>query len=187
VSIAAGLNGGEKMGAPRPGMGVYEIGGRHLALQVVGSTDLWPRLLALMKRPELAQDPRFATPVARRENWPLLRDLIGQWLTRFRTVDEALAALGAARIPCAPVLEPHEVIAHPHLLERGAFPEVPHPTRGHVRVTASPYHWDGKPVHPAGGAPYRVGEHSRLVLSGLLGYDAKRIDALIAAGAVEAP
>src|SRR5258705_11698493 len=46
VSIAAGLNGGEKMGAPRPGMGVYEIGGRHLALQVVGSTDLWPRLLA---------------------------------------------------------------------------------------------------------------------------------------------
>jgi len=56
-----------------------------------------------------------------------------------------------------------------------------------VRVTASPYHWDGKPVHPAGGAPYRVGEHSRLVLSDLLGYDAKRIDTLIAAGAVEAP
>jgi CoA:oxalate CoA-transferase len=102
-------------------------------------------------------------------------------------VDEAITALGAARIPCAPVLEPHEVIAHPHLLERGAFPEVPHPTRGHVRVTASPYHWDGKPVHPAGGAPYRVGEHSRLVLSDLLGYDAKRIDTLIAAGAVEAP
>jgi crotonobetainyl-CoA:carnitine CoA-transferase CaiB-like acyl-CoA transferase len=187
VSIAAGLNGGEKIGAPRPGMGVYEVGGRHLALQVVGSTDLWPRLLTMMKRPELANDPRFATPVARRENWPLLRDLIGQWLTRFRTVDEAVAALGDARIPCAPVLEPHEVIAHPHLLERGAFPEVPHPTRGSVRVTASPYHWDGKPVHPAGGAPYRVGEHSRLVLSGLLGYDAERIDKLIAAGAVEAP
>jgi formyl-CoA transferase len=187
VSFAAGLNGGEQMGAPRPGMGVYEIGGRHLALQVVGSIDLWPRLLALMKRPELASDPRFATPVARRENWPLLRDLIGEWLTRFRTVDEAVTALGAARIPCAPVLEPHEVIAHPHLLERGAFPEVPHPTRGHVRVTASPYHWDGKPVHPAGGAPYRVGEHSRLVLSDLLGYDAKRIDTLIKAGAVEAP
>ena len=34
---------------------------------------------------------------------------------------------------------------------------------------------------------YRVGEHSRLVLSGLLGYDADRIDSLIAGGAVEAP
>jgi hypothetical protein len=32
-----------------------------------------------------------------------------------------------------------------------------------------------------------VGEHSRLVLSSLLGYDAKRIDALIASGAVEQP
>jgi len=64
---------------------------------------------------------------------------------------------------------------------------VPHPTRGSVRVTASPYHWDGRPVHPAGPAPYRVGEHSRLVLSGLLGYDAERIDTLIASGAVEQP
>jgi len=42
-------------------------------------------------------------------------------------------------------------------------------------------------VHPAAGAPYRVGEHSRLVLSGLLGYDAAHIDALIRSGAVEAP
>jgi len=187
VSLAAVLNGGEEMGSPRPGMGVYEIGGRYLALQTVGSMDLWPRLLTMMARPELDHDPRFATAPARRQHWPLLRDLIGQWLTRFRTVDEALDALGAARIPCAPVLEPREVITHPHLLERGAFPDVPHPTRGSVRVTASPYHWDGKPVPPAGGAPYRVGEHSRLVLSGLLGYDAKRIDTLISSGAVEAP
>src|SRR5215470_15099840 len=187
VSIPAGLNGGEKMGAPRPGMGVYEIGGRHLALQIVGSMDLWPRLLAMMERPELADDPRFATPVLRRQHWPELRDIVGAWLQRFKTVDEALDALNTARIPAAPVLEPQEVIAHPHLLARGAFPEVPHPTRGTVRVTASPYHWDGNPVHPAAGAPYRVGEHSRLVLRDLLGYDAARIDALIRSGAVEAP
>jgi crotonobetainyl-CoA:carnitine CoA-transferase CaiB-like acyl-CoA transferase len=187
VSIAAVLNGGEEVGSPRPGMGVYEIGGRHLALQTAGSADIWPRLLEMMDRPELAHDPRFATGPARREHWPLLRDLIGQWLTRFRSVDEALAALGAARIPAAPVLEPREVIAHPHLEARQAFPSVPHPARGSVRVTASPYHWDGHPIHPAGPAPYRVGEHSRLVLSGLLGYDAKRIDTLIKSGAVEVP
>ncbi len=187
VSFAAVLNGGEEIGSPRPAMGVYEIGGRHLALQTGGSAELWPRLLEMMDRPELDNDPRFATPQARREHWPLLRDLIGQWLTRFRNVDDAVAALTAARIPAAPVLEPREVIAQPHLLAREAFPEVTHPTRGHVRVTASPYHWDGRPIHPAGPAPYRVGEHSRLVLSGLLGYDAARIDALIASGAVEAP
>ena len=85
------------------------------------------------------------------------------------------------------MLTPHEVTAHPHLLAREAFPAVPHPTRGSVRVTASPFHWDGRPVHPAGPAPYRVGEHSRLVLSEVLGYDRERIEALIRCGAVEAP
>jgi crotonobetainyl-CoA:carnitine CoA-transferase CaiB-like acyl-CoA transferase len=187
VSVAAVLNGGEEIGSPRPGMAIYEIGGRHLALQTGGSAEIWPRLLEMMDRPELAHDARFSTAQARREHWPLLRDLIGHWLTRFRTVDEAVTALASARIPSAPVLEPREVVAHPHLLERQAFPDVPHPSRGRVRVTASPYHWDGRPVHPAGPAPYRVGEHSRMVLSGLLGYDTARIDTLIASGAVEAP
>ena len=65
VSFAAVLNGGEEIRSPRPGMGVYEIGGRHLALQTVGSTELWPRLLEMMDRPELANDPRFATAPAR--------------------------------------------------------------------------------------------------------------------------
>ena len=116
-----------------------------------------------------------------------LRDLIGGWLERFSTVDEALAVLTAARIPCAPVLTPHDVVAHPHLLAREAFPAVPHPSRGRVRVTASPFHWDGRPVHPAGPAPYRVGEHSWLVLSEVLGYDRERIEDLIRCGAVEAP
>src|SRR5882762_3684682 len=53
VSFAAVLNGGEEIGSPRPAMGVYEIGGRHLALQTGGSADLWPRLLKMMDRPEL--------------------------------------------------------------------------------------------------------------------------------------
>ena len=57
-----------------------------------------------------------------------------------------------------------------------------------MRSFLTRYRWTHQaPVHPAGGAPYRVGEHSRLVLSGLLGYDAERIDKLIAGGAVEAP
>src|SRR5215470_511112 len=105
VSFAAVLNGGEEIGSPRPAMGVYEIGGRHLALQTGGSAELWPRLLQMMDRPELNNDPRFATPQARRDHWHLLSDLIGQWLSRFRTVDDAVAVLTAARIPAAPVLE----------------------------------------------------------------------------------
>jgi len=83
------------------------------------------------------------------------------------------------------VLTPMEVIEHPHLAEREFFPVVPHPAREGVRVTGVPFMVDGRRPAPAGPAPYRPGEHTREVLSGLLGYDADKIDALRKAGAIE--
>ncbi len=187
LSFASVLNGGPEHGNPRPGMVVHPIGGRYLALQIVGAPRLWPRLLAAMDRPELAEDPRFATSEARRRYWRELRAVIGEWLSGFQSVEAALQVLAAARIPCAPMLRPAEVITEPHLAERAFFPTVAHPARGGVRVTASPYHVDGKPVHPRGPAAYRVGEHTRQVLARLLGYDEERIAELLAAGVIEAP
>jgi crotonobetainyl-CoA:carnitine CoA-transferase CaiB-like acyl-CoA transferase len=187
VTFASVLNGGDEMGAPRPGMLVYEIGGRHLALQTGGAVEIWPRLAALMGRPELLDDPRFATPVGRRENWTAMCDIIGRWLDGFATVDEAVEVLTAARVPCAPVLTPREVVAHPHLDARGFFRPVPHEGRGTVRVTATPFHLDGRPPGPSGPAPYRVGEHTREVLAELAGYSKERIEHLLAQAVVAAP
>jgi len=184
ISYGSVLNGGPEYRGPRPGMVVHTIGDRHLAMQTVGAPQLWPRLVVALGRPELAEDPRFSTPLARRENWPALRALIGEWLDGFKTVDEALDALGTARIPGAPVLTPAEVTAHPHLSARDAFPAVPHPTRGTVRVTATPFQIDGRPVAPTGPAPYRVGEHTRAVLRDVLRYPAERIDQLLQTGAI---
>jgi crotonobetainyl-CoA:carnitine CoA-transferase CaiB-like acyl-CoA transferase len=90
-------------------------------------------------------------------------------------------------VPCAPVLRPAEVIASEHLAGREFFPSVQHPVAGAVRVTASPYHLDGHPVHPRGPAPHNVGENTRTVLGGLLGYDPQRIASLLTSGAVSAP
>ena len=59
--------------------------------------------------------------------------------------------------------------------------------RGTVRVTASPYHIDGLPVHSRGPAAYRVGEHTRVVLGDLLGYPAARIAELARSGVIDAP
>jgi crotonobetainyl-CoA:carnitine CoA-transferase CaiB-like acyl-CoA transferase len=187
VTYAAVLNGGEEAGNPRPGMVVAAIGDRCLAMQFVGSGELWPRMLGLMGRPELDRDPRFDSADKRRANWRALREIVTAWLQTYPSVDAALAALAQARIPCAPVLRPGEVIAEPHLAERGFFPTVPHPARGSVRVTASPYHLDHRPLLPRWPAAYRVGEHTRAVLDGLLGYPAERIEALRHAGVIEVP
>jgi len=80
---------------------------------------------------------------------------------------------------------PAEVVAHPHLVERQAFPEIEHPGRGKVRITAVPFHVDSRPVTPRGGAPYRVGEHTRAVLGEVLGYSRERIEELRKLGTIE--
>jgi CoA:oxalate CoA-transferase len=185
VTYGSILNGGPVSVGPRVGMVVHPIGEGYLAMQTFGAPQLWPRLLQLLERPELAEDPRFATPAARRDNWPALRDIITDWLARFVKVDEAVATLTAARIPAVPVLSPEEVVNHPHLASRGAFPSVPHPGRGSVRVTATPFQVDERPSVPGGPAPYRVGEHTRHVLRDVLGYDPERIAALERAGVIQ--
>ena len=187
ITFGSVLNGGEEHGNPRPGLLVYRIGDRYLAFQIGGAPQIWSRLLAVMGRTDLADDPRFATGLARRRNSRELHKIIGMWVSRFEKVEEALETLTAARIPCAPVLRPAELIAEPHLAERAFFASVPHPTHGPVRITASPYHMDGEPVHPRGSAAFRVGEHTREVLSNLLGYAAGHIAELASAGVIGAP
>jgi CoA:oxalate CoA-transferase len=188
VSFGAVLNGGEISQGPRVGMFIGDMGGRQMVTQYVGGPQLWARLCGVMKRPDVENDPRFATPPLRRQHWPELNAIVTEWLnTTFATVDDALRALNAARVPAAPVLTPHEVAALPHLAAREAFPEIPHPGRGRVRVTATPFHVDGAPLAPQGPAPYRIGEHTRGVLTEALGYTPARVEELLRAGAIAEP
>jgi len=187
INYGGMLNAGNEYPGPRPGMVVHGIGGRHVAMQTVGAPQLWARLVAMMGRPELETDARFATPAGRREHWAELHQIICEFLDRFKTVEEAVAALTAARVPAATVLSPAEVVAHPHLAERQAFPLIDHPGRGAVRITAVPFHVDHRPVTPRGPAPYRVGEHTRAVLSEVLGYSRERIEELGRLGTIEIP
>jgi len=165
-------------------MVVHPIGDRHVAMQAGGAPQMWPKVFKLVGRPELNDDPRFNTAAARLANWPALREVLGEWLNSFGSVEEAVTALHAERIPAVPMLTPEEIVAHPHMAARQAFPTVDHPVRGKVRVTATPFHLDGKPVHPTAPAPYRIGQHTHHVLTGLLAYPAARVDALHAAKAV---
>ncbi len=187
ITYGALINGAPVERQPRVGMMVHPYGERHIALQTAGAPHLWLRLVELVGKPELASDPRFSTPAARRANWSALQQVYREWLGRYQNADEAVAALGAARIPVVPMLSPEEVVEHPQLLSREAFPEIDHPGRGRIRVTATPFFVDGKPTHPRGPAPHRIGEKTADVLAHLLGYPEERIAVLRASGAIEIP
>ena len=187
ITYHAMLNGAPVERKPRVGMVVHPIGERYVALQTAGAPHLWTRLVALIGRAELATDERFATPAGRRANWPALLTIVREWLDTFENVDRAVETLSGARIPTVPMLSPEELVAHPQMAARSAFPAVEHPTRGSVRVTATPFQVDGQAIEPGGPAPYRVGEHTRFVLSNLLGYSSERIETLRHAGVIDAP
>ena len=187
LGIAAALNGGEIIKGPRVGMVIHAIKGRHIAVQFIGGGPTWDRLLATIGGDSPIGAERFSTAPGRREHWPELRRLICDWLERFESVEAAMEALSAARVPCAPVRSMEEVIAHPHMAERQAFSMIPHPGRGEVRVTSAPFHIDGAPVPARGPAPYRAGEHTRAVLADTLGYTNERIDALLRSGTIAVP
>jgi CoA:oxalate CoA-transferase len=127
----------------------------------------WSQIVRAMNKPELADDPRFDTPRARRDNNEALKDIIEQWLSGFASRDAAVAALEAERVPCAPVLTLHEAMAHPHLRERGTVRRVRDPTIGEFDIPGLPAKFSRWATRNDLTAD-RLGEHNEDVLREIL-------------------
>jgi len=106
-------------------------------------------------------------------------EIIYAWLDKFDSVDEVMALLSAERFPAVPMLQPEDIVNHPHLQLRQAFPVIQHPARpGGVKVTAAPFHVDGAPLAPPVNAPWRIGQDTMDILHDVLHYPDERIQSL---------
>lgn len=78
------------------------------------------RLLGMIGGEALRSDPRFSTHAARRENMDALEDVLAAW---FRGLDreEALRRVREADVVVGPIADAAEIVAHPHLRERGSL------------------------------------------------------------------
>jgi formyl-CoA transferase len=83
----------------------------------------WRRFAAVIGRPELATDPRYATGLARISNRDDVDAMAAEW-ARARDVADALATLHAESIPAAPVRSYAEAAADPHVRAREMLQEV---------------------------------------------------------------
>jgi crotonobetainyl-CoA:carnitine CoA-transferase CaiB-like acyl-CoA transferase len=81
------------------------------------SNDQWTRLCAVMGRPELAIDPRFATPAARLDNVEAIDREIGAW-TAQNTVAACLEALEGHVIPAGPIVAIADLPREPNIVHR---------------------------------------------------------------------
>jgi itaconate CoA-transferase len=139
----------------------------------------WVRLaIEVLRQPELAGDPDYATNVARVRNREKVDAVVGAAIAEL-SIDEAVAALDKARIASARLNTVTDLLGHPQLAARDRWRTV-HTPAGDVRALRSA-------VEPVGEAPIgdvpTLGQHTDAVLQ-WLGRSAEQIADLRATGAV---
>ena len=93
---------------------------------------LWRRLAALMGKPELGEDERFATHHARGEHEDLLDEIIGEFAAQY-TAEELDRIVNEGGVVCAPVYSAKDVYEDPYFRERDLL--VPHEDEVHGQMS----------------------------------------------------
>ncbi|MBP7240771.1 CoA transferase [Amaricoccus sp.] len=122
------------------------------------------RLAALIGRPEIADDPRFATDESRTAHEPEIRAVIEAWSGRL-TTEEAVAALAAEGLPTAPIRDIAQAAASAHSAARGLVTGLAHPVLGSAPVVGQPVRFDGAKPVAATSAPRLGGDRAAILKS----------------------
>jgi crotonobetainyl-CoA:carnitine CoA-transferase CaiB-like acyl-CoA transferase len=163
--------------------GVYPCQGDDMWVAIsVGSDDEWRGLCRAIGQPTLAQDPRFATVLARRHHQAELDQILAAW-TQEREHYQAMHLLQAHSVPAGAVLKGGETLVDPHLTARGFWDVVNHPEAGTYTQVSTPWQLSKSPRRPTTPSP-SLGEHNSYVLGDLLGLSQPEIAALEAQGII---
>ncbi|WGS01113.1 CoA transferase [Bradyrhizobium sp. ISRA443] len=146
----------------------------------VQNDEQFARCAGLVGRPEWVSDPRFATLSGRTEHRSEIEAWVSKWI---RSMDRttALAAFEAQSLGAGPIQSIEDMASDEHLNFRGLKP-VSDPVLGAVRMPrALPFATDkddGQRPAP------KLGEHTRHVLSQVLGYADQTIADMIEDGRI---
>jgi crotonobetainyl-CoA:carnitine CoA-transferase CaiB-like acyl-CoA transferase len=150
---------------------------------IAGNSDpIFGRLAALIGRPDLPNDPRFAGNRARVQNVEELDRLIGAWTVQFPAT-EVDRRLAEADVPATQVYTAAEIASDPQFKFRDMVREVEDPQFGkvlhpgivpHVEEDPGAIRWPGPPL----------GAHNQEILGGMLGLTESEIATLRQEGVI---
>ncbi|MFC4589506.1 formyl-CoA transferase [Sphaerisporangium corydalis] len=156
---------GNASGGGQPGWAVKcAPGGPNDYIYVIVQPPGWRPIAQIIGRPELAEDPEWATPEARLSKLDKMFQLIEEW-TSLHGKWAVLDALNAENIPCGPILSTKELIEDETLRSQGVIVDVEHPERGRFTTVGSPIQLSDSPVTVT--TPPLLGEHNAEVYAGL--------------------
>lgn len=148
---------------------------QHMTLGV-GNDRQFQALCAILGRPELGTDERYATNSARVAYRDELVAILQDRLLE-KDADEWIAACDAANIPSGKINTIEQVFSHPQTLARDMLVEVQHPTAGLLKLAGIPFAMSETPAKVR-LAPPTLGQHTDEVLRERLNYDQAAIDQL---------
>ncbi|GAA2205622.1 formyl-CoA transferase [Nonomuraea monospora] len=172
---------GNASGGGQPGWAVRcAPGGPNDYIYVIVQPVGWKPIANIIGRPELAEDPEWATPEARLSKLDKMFQLIEEWTIRHDKWT-VLDRLNAENIPCGPILSTKELVEDESLQDEGIVVKVEHPTRGEFVTVGSPLQLSDSPVDVR--TPPLLGEHNQEIY-GELGVSADELAELKTNGVI---
>ena len=141
------------------------------------------RLCDAMGGPELADDPRFATHLARGENEETLDAIIGEWAAQHdaREIDRTLNEAGVA---CGPIYSVADIFEDPQFEAREMLVEHVDPEFGEYVGPGIVPKFSETPGAVRWSGTWEEGSHNEEIYCGLLGLSASELDGLREDGVV---
>jgi crotonobetainyl-CoA:carnitine CoA-transferase CaiB-like acyl-CoA transferase len=154
-------------------------------INVTGGGSRFPRALEMIGKPELIEDPRFATPDARlnpENSEDFNREVLMPWLMQ-HTMQEVWSIAQKARVLSGPIYTSEALMADNHFRDRGMWVDIDHPVAGRYTYPGRPIIMGESPWQLRRAAP-QLGEHNEEVFGEALGYESQDLARLRGVGVI---
>jgi crotonobetainyl-CoA:carnitine CoA-transferase CaiB-like acyl-CoA transferase len=164
--------------------GVFPTADGHVIL-AAGNDAQFRQFCETVERPDLADDPRFATNSLRIKNRETLEPMLDD-IFATRTTDDWITLLELAGVPCGPINTIDRVFNDPQVASRGMAIDMDHPLSGSgkVALAANPAKLSETPLTYR-RAPPTLGQHTDEVLSEMLDMTDADLEKLRKYGTIE--
>jgi formyl-CoA transferase len=160
---------------------IFESADGKLIVIAANADGVFRRLCEAIGRPELVDDPRFSTHIARGENQEEIEGIVAAW-ARARDAAEIDRVLNEAGVICGPIYTVADIFEDPQYQARDML--LPHvdPEFGEYVGPGIVPKFSGTPCEVRWSAPWDEGSHNGEVYGGLLGLTDEQLDELKEAG-----
>ena len=159
---------------------IYETQDRFITAGAISDKE-WQGMCRALNREDLIEHPNFKTAQGRFTHNSERKEITAEEIKRWSS-EEILARFDQEGVPCAPIIDRSELLAHAQVVANGSIDRLHFDDFGEVRQARHPARFDKTPARVSRPAP-RLGEHGREILEAL-GYDNEAIESLISAGTV---